>query len=74
MEEDKLGYDFNITALAPTEIDVKFTFDNPLAFSQGEIAESLFVTINMESYTDNDGLSIGRNYNMTTFVTRQIPD
>ena len=67
---DMLGFDFNITTIAPTEIDVKFTFENPIAFSQGEIADSLFVTINMEEYKDPDGLSIGRNYNMTTLMTR----
>ena len=28
----------------------------------------------MEQYTDPDGLSIGRNYSMTTMIPRQLPD
>lgn len=72
-DESMLGYDFNITALEPTEIEVTFTFENPIAISQGHAADSLFVTINMEQYTDPDGLSIGRDYNMTSLITRQLP-
>ena len=69
-DESMLGFDFNITALEPTEIDVQFTFENPVAVSQGHVPDSVLVTINMEKYTDPDGLSIGRDYNMTSLITR----
>ena len=55
-DEDMLGYDFNITAIEPTMIDVQFTFENPIALSQGPAPDSFLVTINMEEYTDPDGL------------------
>lgn len=68
-----MGFDFNITSFTSTEIEIKFDFEHPYEISQTQSPEHIFVTLNVENFTDSDGLALYRNYNLTSYIPRIIP-
>ena len=69
-----LDFSFSIESISPTEIVFQMEYADPLEVSQWEEPEVLEIVINMEKYTDPDGLSLARNLTLHTFNPRQIPN
>ena len=68
-----LKSDYTIVELSSTVIKIKFTFEDPLEVSQNDPTERVKVTLTMEKYVDQDGLSLEPGTELTKFVPRQIP-
>ena len=73
IDQAQLVLNFTVTSLESTRICFKLAFENALQISQGPKPERLLVTLNMEKFTDADGLSLDRNLELTAFIPRQIP-
>ena len=74
-DPDLLHFNQTITAISPTELSLKFRWEHPFAISQTDAdpPERLEIVLNVEKYVDGDGLSLPRNFTISSFVPRQIP-
>lgn len=59
--------------MSGTEILFKLHFNNPLEISQNAESEKIKIIVNLDKYTDKDGLSLPRNLTLTAYMPRQIP-
>ena len=51
-----------------------FSFQHPNEISQTYSPDSILVRLNVENFTDPDGLSVERNLNLTSLLPRIIPE
>ena len=68
---DLLRFTYLITEISETQIKIKFTYENRMEPGQfGPPFDRIKMTLNIEKYTDTDGLSVGRNLELTAWMPR----
>ena len=69
-DPELLHFNYTVTGISSTEIDIKFTWDNPFEISQNNPAERLEIVVNMDKFTDNDGLSLSKDVYLACWIPR----
>ena len=68
---DLLRFTYLITEISETQIKIKFTYENRMEPGQfGPPFDRIKMTLNIEKYTDTDGLSVGRDLELTAWMPR----
>ena len=68
---DLLRFTYLITEISETQIKIKFTYENRMEPGQfGPPFDRIKMTLNIEKYTDTDGLSVGRDLQLTAWMPR----
>ena len=68
---DLLRFTYLITEISETQIKIKFTYENRMEPGQfGPPFDRIKMTLNIEKYTDADGLSVGRDLQLTAWMPR----
>ena len=68
---DLLRFTYLITEISETQIKIKFTYENIMEPGQfGPPFDRIKMTLNIEKYTDADGLSVGRDLQLTAWMPR----
>ena len=70
---DNLNLDWEISGADESGLDFKLKYKDPLEVSQNDIPDKVKLRLNLNSFTDEYGQSLGNDTTLIVEVPRQIP-